>query len=400
MMICVLIGIVPAIHESEKGVWETIQGINHLNEGTPVTWFQMSSAYDHENLSGEEQDNGGSPGTSGAIVTDSILTSLVTAACEVSEENSFSVPSLVAESIATAIRNVHSIDVDCSVWATCPALIPLKPLAGYSDFLPLSELANTCCNVKDAFRALRQWGVFVHNKVLSQDQVHSLGVIIEQKIQRTHDDLKTYQPHIKVGVDAFHFKEICSRQVERFDLRLLDEEVKNIVESYLFSSAFIRDLILEALGGPEEVDFDLSIVYSRPGATHQGWHADGSHQNGGSDAGWDPSGWDASLSYAYAYCLFIPLIDLNDEVGFTQFWPGSHRSKDLTGFGKVAELAQATFDGICSAGDCIVYDYRLFHRGMPNSSSSILRPVLQVIFKKKWYVEKSNYGVKSIRGGI
>ena len=61
----------------------------------------------------------------------------------------------------------------------------------------------------------------------------------------------------------------------------------------------------------------------------------------------------------------------------------------------MAELIETTFDGKCNAGDAVFYDYRLFHRGMPNNSD-IIRPVLQVIFKKKWYVEKANYGEETI----
>ena len=119
------------------------------------------------------------------------------------------------------------------------------------------------------------------------------------------------------------------------------------------------------------------------------------HQKGANDAGWDDDGWKMRLSHSYAFCLFIPLIDLDDETGFTQFWPGSHRSRNLVGFGKVAEVTRATLDGKGPAGCGIWYDYRLLHRGMPNESN-VLRPVLQVIFKKKWYVERSNYGSEPI----
>ena len=57
----------------------------------------------------------------------------------------------------------------------------------------------------------------------------------------------------------------------------------------------------------------------------------------------------------------------------------------------MAELTETTFDGNYNAGDAVLYDYRLFHRGMPNNLD-IIRPVLQV----KWYVEKENYGEEKI----
>jgi ectoine hydroxylase-related dioxygenase (phytanoyl-CoA dioxygenase family) len=71
------------------------------------------------------------------------------------------------------------------------------------------------------------------------------------------------------------------------------------------------------------------------------------------------------------------------------------------GFGKVAELTDSIWDGICDAGDSVWYDYRLMHRGMPNSSASTLRPVVQVIFTKKRYVEKAdyNFGKESVFDG-
>ena len=148
----------------------------------------------------------------------------------------------------------------------------------------------------------------------------------------------------------------------------------------------------------QEMDFDVSVVYSKPGACTQNWHADGAHQKGALDAGWTRLGYQTQLAAPYAICLFVPLIDLNATVGYTQFWPGSHRYRDLVGFGPVAALAGATLDDgqSCRAGDGIWYDYRLLHRGMPNTSLDTVRPILQVVFKKKWYVEQANYGVTSM----
>lgn len=83
--------------------------------------------------------------------------------------------------------------------------------------------------------------------------------------------------------------------------------------------------------------------------------------------------------------------EIQNETGFTQIWPRSHYSRDFAGFGKVAELTETTFDGKYNTGDAVFYDYRLFHRGMPNNLD-IIRPVLQV----KWYVEKENYGEEKI----
>jgi ectoine hydroxylase-related dioxygenase (phytanoyl-CoA dioxygenase family) len=140
-------------------------------------------------------------------------------------------------------------------------------------------------------------------------------------------------------------------------------------------------------------------VYSRPGAGAQGWHADGSHRPGAADAAWQDDGKVQRLTTPYAICLFVPLIDLNDEVGYTQFWPGSHANCQLVGLGPFAQVTQSVWnsDG-CLAGDGVWYDYRLMHQGMHHekNSSVPLRPIVQIIFKQKWYVERANYGVESI----
>eukprot|EP00798_Chlamydomonas_sp_ICE-L_P020422 gene20422-27207_t len=120
------------------------------------------------------------------------------------------------------------------------------------------------------------------------------------------------------------------------------------------------------------------------------WHSDGPHT--GQDANWDGKGG----SPPYVVCVFIPLIDLDPEVGFTQFWPKSHHYSQLIGFGPAACIIGAAVDGVIPAGGCVMYDYRLMHRGMPNRSRATLRPLIQLLYHKPSYKEKRNYAGKSI----
>ena len=48
------------------------------------------------------------------------------------------------------------------------------------------------------------------------------------------------------------------------------------------------------------------------------------------------------------------------------------------------------------AGGCVLYDYRLMHRGMPNTSVGTERPLVQLLYHSRAYVEKKNYGVRSL----
>eukprot|EP01104_Vermistella_antarctica_P010311 TRINITY_DN2744_c0_g1_i1.p1 TRINITY_DN2744_c0_g1~~TRINITY_DN2744_c0_g1_i1.p1 ORF type:complete len:472 (+),score=89.34 TRINITY_DN2744_c0_g1_i1:335-1750(+) len=148
-------------------------------------------------------------------------------------------------------------------------------------------------------------------------------------------------------------------------------------------------MVVEALQSRELV-VTVSVVYSRPGAGEQYWHADGPHlfkhhrQNDG-----------GNVPPPYALCVFLPLIPLDESVGFTQFWPRTHppHCEPLIGFGAAAPLLGAAVDGIASSErSSIMYDYRLLHRGMPNKSEATQRPVMQFLYHLKTYTETRNYG--------
>ena len=90
------------------------------------------------------------------------------------------------------------------------------------------------------------------------------------------------------------------------------------------------------------------------------------------------------------------LCDLNQEVGFTQFWVGSHVTDGLIGFGAAAEVLRGCVDGVVDAGGFVAYDYRTMHRGMRNTSDGTTRPVLQFLYARSNYRETKNYGASSI----
>ena len=284
----------------------------------------------------------------------------------------------------------------CELWASCPAPLPLE---GVETRLRANNDGNETKSSWEEWGAavMQEWGMVLQKRILEPSQVAELRLLVDEAIDQAERAINEHRPEITIGQDTFCFAEIASRGKERFDLRLTDSLMGAFVEKHVLGQPRVQALMQHVLNSSlTEIDFDMSVVYSKPGAVHQGWHADGDHQKGALDAGWEKDGWRTQLAGAYAICLFIPLIDLDNEVGFTQFWPGSHRNRDLLGFGRVAELAGATVDGVVLAGDGIWYDYRLFHRGMPNLSNDTLRPVVQIIFKKKWYIEKANYGIERI----
>jgi ectoine hydroxylase-related dioxygenase (phytanoyl-CoA dioxygenase family) len=387
-MICVLVGIVPPSIESweiikkETGTTATINDDDNDNDGN------------HDHVQGQVSIDW----RDYAIIKDEGVPTLVMKA----------VTELTPEDVMTAVQTILSDKIEgtgtsstCELWASAPAPLPLQPSIGYENILQWKKEPNDPHDnsswVDWGAVTLRKWGIIVQEEILNVDQIAELSQYVNTTIVDTDNAIQTNHPEINIGKDVFLFQEIASRNLQRFDLRLTDVDTVNFVETHILGHPDVNALLQCSLGSIAEIDFDISVVYSRPGACVQGWHADGNHQKGSNDAGWTDNGWNTHLSDSYAICMFIPLIDLNDQVGYTQFWPASHRSKNFIGFGPVAEITESTFDGKCNAGDGVWYDYRLLHRGMPNHSD-VTRPVLQVIFKKKWYIEKDNYGKEKIAG--
>ena len=345
--------------------------------------------------------------------------------------------------------NDNDNEYTCEVWASAPAPLPLITFgddggSSETETKTPHDSADIQTNISELQRLqsdFRQKGLCLLPNILSassnQDDLFwtKIRSMVDEAIHEAETSIATNHPSIQVGEDAFLFREIASRSKQRFDLLISKETqlYQLVLEHIVLESSHttnIPRLLQKLFLGKEnndddyvvadvEWEMDLSVVYSKPGSNHQGWHADGGHTEGASDAGWNNGGNNnnnnnnAVLAAPYAICLFVPLIDLDHTVGFTQFWPGSHNYKDLVGFGPFAEVAKATWDGIVSAGEVIVYDYRLLHRGMPNHSGlndndndnkndndNIIfhpyRAVLQLLFRRTWYKENNNYGTESI----
>jgi len=103
---------------------------------------------------------------------------------------------------------------------------------------------------------------------------------------------------------------MSARGAQRFDL-LLDLGTAD--------AAAVMEAAREAAWAPvvrrilgDDAAVQVSVVYSRPGAGEQEWHSDGPHV--GAVAGWDGEG----AAPPYALCVFVPLVNLNATVGFTQ----------------------------------------------------------------------------------
>jgi len=116
---------------------------------------------------------------------------------------------------------------------------------------------------------------------------------------------------------------------------------------------------------PEIRCHDLQAIVSVPGSSNQSWHADNASRG---------------LTVAVALCDILP------EHGPTQIWPHAHTGELIRSIqhGPVparvlaaaeTPLHEATSTPVLRAGDALVFDSRMLHRGLANSSAE-LRPII------------------------
>ena len=308
--------------------------------------------------------------------------------------------------------------LELEVLLTAPCPVPLSPDWTLERALRAPSLGA------EAVAPLRTAGLVAVPGALSTDRLEGLCELCDRRISAADKALEARG--VAPGRDAFAFREVASRGGHRFDLLLLEEEDPFGLQgssggeqggraggggdgvpsdgSRAAEAEFLKRVAREApwtalvtsmlgSGRGQGVRLWVSVVYSRPGAPPQEWHADGPHV--GRCAGWDSDD-GAGEAPPYALCVFVPLCDLSPELGFTQFWPGTHRHDRLLGFGGACEVLGAQVDGLLRAGDALVYDYRLMHRGMPNQSgggpNARQRAILQFFYHDSSYAERRNYG--------
>jgi len=150
--------------------------------------------------------------------------------------------------------------------------------------------------------------------------------------------------------------------------------------------------MVAAVLGPGACERWRGIVDNRPGSEMQGWHRDGDHL--------------FSHVHLPPHCLtiWIPLVDVHGEAcGPTQFYPGSHASWRADTYTPLSNAQSGTETDVDSQelhlphctplldrGSVLAFDYRVIHRGTPNTSDAS-RPVLYIVFSKPWFCDALNF---------
>ena len=196
-----------------------------------------------------------------------------------------------------------------------------------------------------------------------------------------HDDLENMLQRLeRVGIDhsaeSFSFAECVHRSRKRYDL-CIDQRRSPPDAPWAELSAvcemWATPCIMEA-GNHERVELAVDgLLTSRPGAPAQRFHTDGAHPG--------------------SYQCLLPLVSVGMGGAHTgtEFWRASHTNpvvKDLAAAGELAvldaaslpiESADSMVQPCLAAGDLLVYDYRVVHRGPANPGPND-RPIFYTVW--------------------
>ncbi len=164
----------------------------------------------------------------------------------------------------------------------------------------------------------------------------------------------------------------------------------------LYAGPVLRGIVGALLGGDARLS-SLETVIALPGAVGQHQHVDGplrfDRVLGRTRT---PFRGDLSTLPPYAVSLAVPLCDQGEDNGPTALWPGSHRTAlrpRPPGEAAVArEFPEERMVG--PFGRSYLFDFRLFHRGLPNLTREP-RALLVLVFTRSWYRDPNLAEVRS-----
>ena len=190
-----------------------------------------------------------------------------------------------------------------------------------------------------------------------------------------YDYIQLFERETVVKMRSFCDESIIETANGRYDVRTqkVKDEFKNVPEHPM-----IAELIKSCL--QERYLCDIGILVTNSHSNDGPWHRDTYNLNGPSN----PDGsYDDSLVMRlkpFYYTCLIPLNDITEENGRTEFISGSHRLtyKEAKGNDKVKHDVKA--------GSVVVFDGRMFHRACAHPSTHP-RQMIYLVFHRDWYVD-------------
>ena len=92
--------------------------------------------------------------------------------------------------------------------------------------------------------------------------------------------------------------------------------------------------------------------------------------------------WHCDGAMAGLVTCFVPLVDVHRRNGPTELRPGSHAAGDVYAFGRWLDAGDPRVACVAPelrAGEVLLFDYRVSHRGRANRSDAP-RPVMYIVY--------------------
>jgi len=212
-------------------------------------------------------------------------------------------------------------------------------------------------------------------KLVDQELLSRFDSIMRPKVNRVLDAVEEKE----LGIGSINgYREVVQRSPKRFDIRFEEQDFESIwgAGGSLSDAVPWIKIVREVLGEECRPSFS-GVVFSRPGAPAQQWHIDSPHES-------------ESFNPPHALNVFVALEDISEKAGPPEVAVGSHvitnhlsnghlNSKHLlyqtsleiipsylTKAGEIPKTRKSSM----SAGDCLIFDDRILHRGLANHSGS------------------------------
>lgn len=205
-------------------------------------------------------------------------------------------------------------------------------------------------------------GVIVFDRIFNPELIARIGRELQRQVPGAFDEgARQPDDYLSVGDHRINgLVPIGKRLAGALDL-LLDPALETFFNATL---------------GDRWVYESFGVISSFPGATLQHLHSDDNFLFEGSVH-------DGKLP-AFALTIAIPLVEVNDVNGGTEFLIGTHRER------KQQSYPGTPVSGALQPGDCMIWDFMIRHRGRANSSTAA-RPMLYITACRSFWIDSANF---------
>ena len=214
--------------------------------------------------------------------------------------------------------------------------------------------------MNDNLKKFRSEGYAIFGNIIEKSYINEIYLKIYNKYILNNQ----FEKGLLVGNKRYMLNVELDHSI--FDQRIFANE--NLIE--FLHKLLGKSMILESFG----------IVFSSPGARHQGFHRDGSVLFDAYSVGGNAS--ISGFIPPYAITLAIPLINIDKETGLTEIKSKTHRY--------IEDNQTKLIKPSLNIGSALLWDFRTRHGGGENKSTKI-RPLIYMTYSREWWRDIDNY---------